>query len=182
MSMDFMEWMELRCKGCDSPEGDFYEDMKRDQTPIRKPFKKHVSYVQWKSDYVWIKTHLIEIGACRTAVEVFENLWQDYRAEIEGRQSPFTCCVYVLEMSNCTVKIGITGNFKKRKLEIENASGMGVIRHCHSKYIDAKEARDFESYLHGVFEENRAKGEFFNIDFEEARQRLQEKYEINDTD
>lgn len=77
-------------------------------------------------------------------------------------------CVYILEMSNGTVKIGCTKNFKQRMKNISTGSGLNVVNWCYSQNFDSRDAYSFERMCHEAFSENRIKGEFFNIDFVSA--------------
>ena len=81
---------------------------------------------------------------------------------------PVQLCVYVLEMNNVTVKIGITSNFFKRKRNIETGSGLTVVRYFNTHYLNEKYARLIESLCHGIFSPYKLEGEFFSVDFEEA--------------
>ena len=79
---DFGYWLRRKYKDADSPEGDFYSDMRRDINRQRPPFhQKYNPYVEWKNSYEWIKGHLEEVGACSAAVETFESLWKEYKKE-----------------------------------------------------------------------------------------------------
>lgn len=77
-------------------------------------------------------------------------------------------CVYVLLMSNSTVKIGYTGNFERRRRQIEMGSGLTVIRDLHTPYLNEKIARLIESLCHIMFSSRRIKGEFFSVEFSEV--------------
>ena len=81
---------------------------------------------------------------------------------------PVQMCVYVLEMNNVNVKIGITSNFFKRKRSIETGSGLKVIRYFNTHYINEKYARLIESLCHEIFSSSKLNGEFFSVEFDEA--------------
>lgn len=74
-------------------------------------------------------------------------------------------CVYILEMNNKTVKIGCTKNFKQRMKAISTGSGLNIVNWCYSQNFDSRDAYAFEHMCHEAFQENRIKGEFFDIDF-----------------
>lgn len=82
-------------------------------------------------------------------------------------------CVYVLEMSNNTIKIGVSNNVKRRILEISSRTGLKVINSYNSKMIERKIAFDIERECHNYFSSNRVKGEFFNVSFTKACAELQ---------
>ena len=84
------------------------------------------------------------------------------------RSEPPRNCVYVLQMSNNTVKIGVTQNFTKRSNTISTSSGMEVVREWHTKDLPKGEAYKIESSCHKTFRDKRIKGEFFNIPFDDA--------------
>ena len=77
-------------------------------------------------------------------------------------------------MSNDTVKIGCTGNFKRRSRQ----SGMEIVNWYHIEYLPSSQAYKIESECHRVFQEDRINGEFFNIDFAEAYMELERRSEI----
>ena len=83
-------------------------------------------------------------------------------------KSPELKCMYILEMSNKTVKIGCTKDFKKRMRNIVTGSGLGVMNWCRSEYISAREAYYIEGTCHKAFDDCRVLGEFFDVDFEKA--------------
>lgn len=84
-------------------------------------------------------------------------------------------CVYVLQMDNNRVKIGVTSDFSRRLATITNNSGMTVKDWCHTSYINRTQALKIERRCHAHFQLQRAEGEFFNINFEDASTEL-EKY------
>ena len=76
--------------------------------------------------------------------------------------------VYVLLMENGTVKIGRSKNFEQRKATISTSSGMIVKKWWRTKKCTRLEAAKIEAGSHKHFKANRIKGEFFNVDFDEA--------------
>ena len=76
--------------------------------------------------------------------------------------------VYVLLMENDTVKIGRSRNFEQRKATISTSSGMIVKKWWRTKKCTRLEAAKIETGSHKHFKANRIKGEFFNVDFDEA--------------
>lgn len=76
--------------------------------------------------------------------------------------------VYVLLMENGTVKIGRSKNFEQRKATISTSSGMIVKKWWRTTKCTRMEAAKIETGSHKHFKANRIKGEFFNVDFDEA--------------
>lgn len=77
-------------------------------------------------------------------------------------------CVYALEMSNATVKIGMSQNVKQRIAAITGASGLSVLNCYNTKMFAEEIARTIEKACHENFSAYRIKGEFFNIAFSDA--------------
>lgn len=76
--------------------------------------------------------------------------------------------VYALDMSNGTVKIGVTQNLAQRIARIEGHSGLIVLRHFESKTFSDGNAFAIERACHKTFAAERTNGEFFAIKFEDA--------------
>lgn len=79
-----------------------------------------------------------------------------------------TACVYALLMSNGTVKIGHSGNVKKRVSCIESKHGLTVEKIYHTPFISREIARLIEKACHNIFSPSKVDGEFFSIKFESA--------------
>jgi len=77
-------------------------------------------------------------------------------------------CVYVLEMSNDTVKIGISKNVNNRIKTITSSSGLAVLNLYKSKMFEKEIALTIEKACHCKFAAARVKGEFFKISFADA--------------
>ena len=73
-------------------------------------------------------------------------------------------CLYVAEMSNNSVKIGITNNINKRLNAIQNASGLTVLRQL--VLCSTKQVRKIERLIHNQFKKDRIRGEYFSTDFD----------------
>ena len=82
-------------------------------------------------------------------------------------------CVYILLLSNKTVKIGMTQDFVRRLRQIERGSGLSVIESFHTEYMDSSLAKRLEKCCQEHFADKRLCGEFFNVSFEEAQTELQ---------
>lgn len=76
--------------------------------------------------------------------------------------------VYIFDMDNELVKIGVSNNVRARMSTITNSSGFAVIRHHETEPMDDGNAYALESSLHRHFAAQRARGEYFKITFEEA--------------
>lgn len=76
--------------------------------------------------------------------------------------------VYVLLMSNGTVKIGQTDNLPRRIKEIERETNLYVFNFDSTKYLTREQAQRFEKYLQGKFSDQSLGGEFFSIRFIDA--------------
>ncbi len=89
-------------------------------------------------------------------------------------------CVYILEFSNNTIKVGCTGAFSRRARQIAMGSGLKVVNWCHTKYIPSSRAYAIENLCHKAFENRRIQGEFFSVPFDEARAELAKHEEITE--
>ncbi len=78
--------------------------------------------------------------------------------------------VYLIEVAENHVKIGISENVAQRLKTLENTSGHTILR---KYFITHKDAFKIENYLHKFFAKNKIKGEWFNIPFELAKEALE---------
>lgn len=74
--------------------------------------------------------------------------------------------VYVLEDENSIIKIGIAGNVAKRIKAIDNATAYKITRHYESP--SCANAAKIEKTAHKHFADQRKKGEWFTVPFDEA--------------
>ena len=81
---------------------------------------------------------------------------------------PQYVALYAFEMSDSTVKIGVSQQVEKRQWQVSNATGLDVLRVHQTDSMPKKFALVLESRVHGIFFERNARNEFFNITFEEA--------------
>lgn len=72
-------------------------------------------------------------------------------------------CLYLLKMSNGTIKIGITTDIKRRISQIKSASGMHVEKCIYTDIFE--NAKKKESQLHNKYRNERKNGEYFATDF-----------------
>lgn len=73
--------------------------------------------------------------------------------------------IYVIELSNGLVKIGVSSNIKKRFNAIEKGSGSHIL---HEELFNSDNPIKVEFKMHKHFLEQRTNGEFYNCDFNEA--------------
>ena len=76
--------------------------------------------------------------------------------------------VYVLEMENNTVKIGMTKDIERRIKQLRGICGVKIKREWHTDTIPRKYAHMVEHLCHDEFKEQRTLGEYFNVAFDEA--------------
>lgn len=76
--------------------------------------------------------------------------------------------VYALEMSNDTVKIGISSQIDLRVRQVENASGMDILNVYKTGELPHELAIAIEAEAHKHFADFRLNGEFFKVDFVDA--------------
>lgn len=77
--------------------------------------------------------------------------------------------VYVLQLNNGTIKIGISRNIRKRIQTIQGNSGLKITQYAYTKDpLTSYEARRIEAICHNHFCQKRTIGEFFNAAFDEA--------------
>lgn len=81
-------------------------------------------------------------------------------------------CVYAFEMDDDTVKIGVTQDADRRKIEVAHAKSRDVLRACHTEYAPYSFMTRLERRCQAAFADRRVRGEYFNITFEEARAEL----------
>ena len=81
---------------------------------------------------------------------------------------PQVACVYAFEMSDHTVKIGVTHNVQKRIRSVEASVYLKVVNSHFTGFAPFKFMRSVESACHKSFEARRVRGEYFNIAFHEA--------------
>ena len=95
--------------------------------------------------------------------------------KIARYSAPEIGCVYAFEMSDNTVKIGVTRDPDKRVKNVKCAVYLEVKRTHVTGYAPLKFMRKIERRCHEAFDIHRVRGEYFDITFEEAVAEL-EKY------
>ena len=102
-------------------------------------------------------------GLNRLGVALFGKLWTPTRPI-----PPQLACVYAAEMSDDTVKIGVSIKPYERVQQVAGAVYLKVKRVHHTAFAPRSFMYDIESRCHATFDDRRARSEFFNITFEEA--------------
>lgn len=77
-------------------------------------------------------------------------------------------CVYAFEMSDGTIKIGITRNIEKRIKCVQCAVYLKVLRVHHTGFAPLNFMRIIETRCHATFIGREVRGEYFDVTFEEA--------------
>lgn len=115
----------------------------------------------------WVTGELLpsvrKVGLC-SPEQILDKLLESTTVETE----PEKACVYVLRLSNGTVKIGVTADVLERARTIERQSGFKVERVYNSSPVNRDLALDVEKALHIKFANQRLEGEFFSVTFEGA--------------
>lgn len=132
-------------------------------TPAEIPFTKLAS-----SLYLWTKQgaarHCKLVGT-KKAWEVFTALETNY---FGAKTSESQKCIYALEMSDGTIKIGVSGNLQRRILQIQSETKLLVNRFYNTDFAPVDLALQIEKACHEKFAPACVNGEFFNITFEMA--------------
>lgn len=81
---------------------------------------------------------------------------------------PPPCVVYVLQMSNNTVKIGVSQDITQRKKTIKGHSGLNILMQWCTELIPRRIAYKVEALSHKELAEHKTQGEFFDIPFDDA--------------
>ena len=81
---------------------------------------------------------------------------------------PVYACVYAFEMSDNTVKIGVTRDVQKRIRSVEASVYLKVMNVYHTDFAPFGFMRFIERACHKVFEKKRVRSEYFAITFDEA--------------
>ena len=102
-------------------------------------------------------------GLNTLGVALFGKLWKPIRPI-----PPQLACVYAAEMSDDTVKIGVSIHPDERIHQVANAVYLEVKRVHHTAFAPRSFMYDVENWCHAAFANRRVRGEFFNITFEEA--------------
>ena len=74
--------------------------------------------------------------------------------------------VYVVLLSNNTVKIGNASDINERIKQIESKTNLKVLNHHYSPLMTRKSARLMEIYCQKIFSPYKTDGEFFSVNFE----------------
>lgn len=86
--------------------------------------------------------------------------------------------VYIAEMNNGTVKVGVSKSPEKRLKGVSSGSGLEIVNAICSVALDNKIASEIESALKKCFSEQKVRGEFFSITFETACDELKKYADV----
>lgn len=84
-------------------------------------------------------------------------------------------CVYVNAMSDDTVKIGKTNDYRRRANEIRRKTNLEIIKAYRTGYLPSPIASDIESSCLRAFDFCRTQGEFLNASFAEVCNKVSER-------
>jgi len=87
------------------------------------------------------------------------------------------CYLYLVQLSNDTVKIGITVNPRNRLRTIETQSGLLIVANKVLEFGSAGGARKSERRMHTIFRDSRIHGEYFAVDFDVVAEKMVETKE-----
>ena len=77
--------------------------------------------------------------------------------------------VYVFDMGNGTVKIGVSKNIEQRRQAVMGNSGLQIIQYCYSHKLPIKKAFEIESACHQHFANEHVFREFFAVSYFKAK-------------
>lgn len=123
-------------------------------------------------------THGVHYGLEKEIRRVKRERKQNHGGQLLSQQQTTaktpanTKAVYVFDMGNGNIKIGVSVNVSDRKATISNSSGLPINRYCHTAQLSVKQAMQIEGRCHHHFWEQHTLGEFFKITYEEARDYL----------
>ena len=90
------------------------------------------------------------------------------RNQLPALSSLAMAVVYVLLLSNGSIKIGVTDFLPRRIKEIEQDTNLRVLNFKSTPYLLRNEADNLESFLKNKFSDQALGGEFFSARFDEA--------------
>ena len=90
------------------------------------------------------------------------------RNQLPALSSLAMAVVYVLLLSNGSIKIGLTDFLPRRIKEIEQDTNLRVLNFKSTPYLLRNEADNLESFLKNKFSDQALGGEFFSARFDEA--------------
>lgn len=81
--MTFRQWLKANYAGTPFPAGDLYEDMRREDQLRRKSPEQYPQYALWKTNRKWIIEHLRKLNASKETIQVFKDVWKEYRQDVK---------------------------------------------------------------------------------------------------
>lgn len=88
---------------------------------------------------------------------------------------PKRLCVYAVAMSDDTVKIGKTNDYRRRANELKRESALEILRAYRTGYLPSRIASDIESDCLRAFDSCRKHGEFLNASFAKVCAKVSER-------
>jgi predicted GIY-YIG superfamily endonuclease len=85
------------------------------------------------------------------------------RNMVEKETNDLNKCLYLIEMSNGTIKIGIAKDVERRISQIKSASGMDIKKCLYTSTFE--NAQKYENKLHKKYKDDRKNGEYFSTSF-----------------
>ncbi|MBR0060452.1 MAG: ORF6N domain-containing protein [Selenomonadaceae bacterium] len=76
--------------------------------------------------------------------------------------------VYILLMSNGSIKIGYTSNLTERIKQLKAETKLDVLNYATTPFMSVDKAKDLEKALHEHYAAYREEGEFFDVKFTDA--------------
>ena len=76
--------------------------------------------------------------------------------------------VYILLMSNGSIKIGYTSNLTERIKQLKAETKLDVLNYATTPFMSVDKAKDLEKALHEHYAAYREEGEFFDVKFADA--------------
>ena len=168
-------------------EGDKLRVFKRDMENFRFAQSHDTENFRFAQNlnvlYLWTKRgasrHCKMLGTER-AWDVFEELEENYFSQkTSAPEIPapavkkfsrlfINVCVYVLLMSDDTVKVGYTKRFCKRISEIKSQFKLSVKGIHITPFMSCEKAQIVERCFKEIYSSQRVKGEIFSVDFDSA--------------
>ena len=134
-------------------------------------------YIQGSVLKIWTKSGVFKLSKyihSDNAKLIYVSVAQGYfqiepeNLPVVEKQENFGASVYIFEMSNGTVKIGISNNVPYRVKAVEGETHLKVMDIYYRAVESRKKALAIETALHNYFAAQCVQGEYFLIDFEEA--------------
>ena len=141
-------------------EDGFYDVLLDSRKPVAKKFRKWVTSEVLPSIR---KTGSYSIAAPAIPASAAKKALKNPRRRAGQLKNSH---VYVVLLSNNTVKIGNASDVDERIKQIESKTNLKVLNHHYSPLMTRKNARLMEIYCQKIFSPYKTDGEFFSVNFE----------------